>query len=65
MAAERDALDPIIGAILDGNDVAWPAADDTEFPQTDRQLLEPLRILAAIADTIGERLIDTMAGPAA
>jgi Tol biopolymer transport system component len=50
MQAEDDPLDPIIGAILDGNQVAWPSADrDAALSPSDRALLEPLRILAAIA----------------
>jgi len=48
MAASRVLID-VAGAILDGAQVDWASAESS-VEESDRALLDPLRVVAALAD---------------
>ena len=49
MAASQGVLIDVAGAILDGAQVDWASAESS-VEESDRALLDPLRVVAALAD---------------
>src|SRR4029450_6095368 len=49
MAASQGVLIDVAGAILDGAEVDWASAESS-VEESDRALLDPLRIVATLAD---------------
>ena len=64
MSTENDPVDAVIAAILDGKPVDWNQTN-TSLSSDDRALIEPLRVLAAIAAQTADASSDTQARSAA